>query len=213
MIQAILLDLDNCIAPASEVGRGLFEPAFEAIRAANRGALSEQALQQALEACWRHPLDWVAKHYGFTDEMFAAGFRAFQSLEVDRPMQGYGDLEALTDLPVARFLVTSGFRRLQWSKVRALDLERRFTAIAIDALDEGAASGKEPVFRDLMTRYRLAPERTLVVGDNPDSELAVGRRLGIPTVQTLRPGVPQSAAVDYHVHDFHQLRRRFFCAR
>lgn len=205
MIQAIVFDLDNCIAPSDELGAGLFAPAFEAMRAANDGTVSETALQAAFADCWRHPLDWVARHHGLPDAIYAAGFRAFQSLEVDRPMHGYGDLDALAALPVNRFLVTSGFRRLQASKLRALSIEHLFTSIEIDALDEGMGSGKEPVLRDLSRRYALVPHQTLVVGDNPDSELAAGRRLGMPTVQTLRPRVPHSDAADRHVRDFHEL--------
>lgn len=211
-IQAVLFDLDNCVAPPDEVGQDLFNLVFEAVRAADSGALSEEALQGAFADFWRHPLDWVARQHGFTDAMYAAAFRAFRSLEVDQPMHGYGDLDAIAQIPVARSLVTSGFRRLQQSKVRALGAEHLFTAIEIDALDEGGTSGKEPVFRDLLARYALKPAQALVVGDNPDSELAAGRRLEIPTVQTLRPRVPHSEAADYHVHDFHELRRRFFDA-
>jgi putative hydrolase of the HAD superfamily len=34
----------------------------------------------------------------------------------------------------------------------------------------------------------LSPEEVVIVGDNPDSEIEVGNRLGIRTVQILRPG-------------------------
>jgi putative hydrolase of the HAD superfamily len=65
MIKAIIFDLDNCLAAANEVGEHLIEPAFEAIRNANRGTLTAEQLAEAFKECWRHPLDFVAGKFGF----------------------------------------------------------------------------------------------------------------------------------------------------
>lgn len=93
MIKAIIFDLDNCLVAAAEVGEDLCEPAFSAIRRANT-ALTDDALERAFADCWCHPLDWVAKEHGFTDEMLDAGWREFARVEVERPMQGYGILQS-----------------------------------------------------------------------------------------------------------------------
>jgi hypothetical protein len=42
MIKALIFDLDNCLAAANEVGDDLFEPAFGAMRNANRGTLTTE---------------------------------------------------------------------------------------------------------------------------------------------------------------------------
>src|SRR3954452_15999987 len=111
MIKALIFDLDNCLAAADQPGQQLFEPAFAAIRAANHGKLNEAQLQAAFADCWRHALDWVAAHHGFTKEMLEAGWKVLEKTEVKAPMSGYGDLVVLDDLPPAKlFLVTSGFR-------------------------------------------------------------------------------------------------------
>src|SRR4051794_33542663 len=120
MIKAVIFDLDSCLAAANEVGEALFEGAFAAIRAANKGHLPEERLNAALTDCWRFPFDFISAKYGFSDEMREAGFAAFREAEVTTHMQGYGDLAALKEIPAKLFLVTSGFRRLQQSKVRAL---------------------------------------------------------------------------------------------
>ena len=65
MIKALIFDLDNCLAAASEVGEDVFAPAFEAMRNANRGTLSEEQLAEAFQDVWRHPLDFVASTFGF----------------------------------------------------------------------------------------------------------------------------------------------------
>jgi len=204
--KAIIFDLDNCLAAANEVGDQLFAAGFDAIRQANQGAISEEALHLAFADCWRHPLDWVANKHGFSTAMLSAGWNVFMTTEVNEPMYGYGDLPVLSELPVLRFLVTAGFRRLQESKIRALRLERSFTAIQVDAIDELDRKGKQGLFALILTTHQLSPREVLVVGDNADSEIAAGNRLGMRTVQTLRPGVPRTDSARFHIRSLTQLK-------
>lgn len=111
-----IFDLDNCLSAADEVGKDMYRPALEAIRAPNRGALSEIALERAFSDIWHHALDWVASIHGFTPGMLAAGSTEFARLEITRPMRGYPDLPLLATIPARRFLVTSGFRRSRPAK-------------------------------------------------------------------------------------------------
>jgi putative hydrolase of the HAD superfamily len=206
MIRAVIFDLDNCLSAADEVGRGLLEPVFDAIRRANKGTLSDNALAQAFEDCWRHPLDWVAREYGFSDEMLAAGWDVAARTEVEAPMHGYPDLGTLSELPAMLFLVTSGFRCLQASKIKALGFGSLFEAIHVDAIDEADRKGKEGIFKDILKTYHLSPEEVLIVGDNPDSEIEAGNRLGIRTVQILRAGVPRGSNATHYVHSLSELK-------
>ena len=199
MIKAVIFDLDNCLSAADEVGEELFEPAFNAIRKANRGTLSDETLEEAFSDCWRHSLDFVAARHGFSRAMLAAGWEALAGLEVTTPMSGYSDLGTLGEIDALRFLVTSGFRRLQESKIRALGIQRLFTEVLIDAIDDSNRKGKQQIFSDILVSYHLTPSQVLVVGDNPDSEIAAGNRLGIATVQILRPGVTRCNNAGYYV--------------
>ena len=206
MVKAMIFDLDSCLAPANEVGDQLFAPAFEAIRNANDGAVSEAALAAAFADSWRFPFDFIADKYGFSPAMRAAGFKVLSRTEVRQPMHGYGDLAALAELPVNLFLVTSGFRRLQESKVKALGIAHLFTGIHIDAIDEPGPKGKLQAFEEILKTHRLSPQEVLVVGDNPDSEIAAGNRLGMTTVQILRPGVPASPAATHRIRTLTELK-------
>jgi FMN phosphatase YigB (HAD superfamily) len=205
-VPAIIFDLDNCLAAADEVGEQLLEPVFAAIRTANDGALTESELDAAFRDCWVHAFDFVAAAHDFSPAMLAAGWEVFRGIEVRTPMRGYGDLGLLPSLGERRFLVTSGFRRLQESKVRALDIEAYFDAIVVDAIDEPDRRGKERIFLDLMRRFCLGPKDVLVVGDNAESELAAATRLGMPSAQIIRPGVAPSDGVTIHLHDLTELR-------
>lgn len=205
MIKAVIFDLDNCLAAADEAGRGLLEPAFAAMRAANDGTVPEAAVAEGFEDMWRHGLDWVVRAHGFTTAMRDAGWRAMARIEVTEPLSGYGDLGWLEEMELPRFLVTTGFRRLQESKVRALGLAPLFTDIIVDALDDPGRRGKEAIFAEIVGRLGAQPAELLVVGDNDESELAAGARLGMPTVQTLRPGVPRSERAMFHIRSLEEL--------
>ena len=206
MIRAVIFDLDNCLAAANEVGEGLFEPAFEAMRNANHGRLSEAELEEALGECWRRPLDDVAHTYGFSREMLAAGWKIFAETIVETPMKGYEDIAFLRELPAQLYLVTSGFRRLQESKIKALGLDQVFAGIHVDAIDEADRKGKQGIFESILLTNKLKPEEVLVVGDNPDSEIEAGNRLGMKTVQILRPGVPRGDNATYYVQTLTELK-------
>ena len=205
VIKAIIFDLDNCLAASDEPGRQLLAPTFDAIRRANHGTLSEETLERAFDECWGHSLDTVARKYGFSDAMLAAGWAENARAEVTAPMHGYPDIGVIRELHVKLFLVTSGFRRLQESKVRALAVEPLFERVYIDAIDEPGRKGKEEIFAEILRAYALEPREVLVVGDDPDSEIAAGNRLGIPTVQIQRAGIPRAENAIHHIRSLTEL--------
>jgi len=206
MINAIIFDLDSCLSAADEVGSQFFGPAFTAVRRENAGAISEAELLKAFGECWRFPFDDVSNRFGFTESMREAGFRSFAELAVTAPMYGYGDLDVLKELPARLFLVTTGFRRLQESKIAALGIAPIFEEICIDAIDEPNPRGKAAIFAELAARRGLHADRTIVVGDNPDSEIAAGNGLGMTTVQILRPGVTPGSNAAHTITGLAELK-------
>lgn len=205
-IKALIFDLDNSLAPSRSVGESRYEPAFEAIRKVNAGALSEDQLEAAFADLWESPLDWVAEEYGFTPMMLDAAWDHFSELQADGGFTSYEDLHVLDELSVLKFLVTSGFRKLQQSKIDALGLSEKFDGIVIDAIDEEDHEGKEKIFRKLMEEHQLNPTEVVVVGDSPTSELAAGNRLGMITLQILRPGVKPSDMASHHISSLEEIK-------
>lgn len=203
MIRAILFDLDNCLAPADEPGRELLEPMFAAIRRVS--VLPPEALTRAFGDCWSMPLDLVAERHHFSPAMREAAWRAAVPMRVPGPMRGYDDLKVLPSFEVLRFLVTTGFRRLQESKIDALGFRHLFDSVHVDAIDEEPRVGKAGIFAEILERHALRPDDALVVGDSATSEIAAGNALGIPTVQILRPGVPRADSARHHIHRLDEL--------
>ena len=207
-IKAVIFDLDNCLAPADPANGAAFGPVFEAIAGANNGFLSPQALAAAFAEFWRVPLDIIEERHRFSPEMKSAARAAYRQLRVTSPMSGYPDLPLLAEFRTAKFLVTTGFRRLQESKIEMLGIAREFEAVhidEIDAIDDSGRKGKIGLFSEILKKNRLDPEKALVVGDNPDSEIDAGNRLGIPTVQILRPGIIPGGNAAFYVRNLAEL--------
>ena len=178
---------------------------FAAIRNANRGTLPDPVLERAFDECWGLPLDAVASKYAFSAEMLAAGWTVARTIAVSGPMSGYPDIAVLENLPAALFVVTSGFRRLQESKIDALGLRAKMTETHVDAIDEPDRKHKSGIFRDIVDRHRFKPGAVLVVGDNPESEIAAGNHLGMVTVQIVRPGITRGSNARYYIGDLSEL--------
>jgi FMN phosphatase YigB (HAD superfamily) len=202
---AVIFDLDNCLSAGREVPERIYQPGFDAIRQANDGLLTEAQLASAFEDAWRLAIDDVAERHKFSAAMKDAAMKAFAKMEMDEPMHGYPDLHHLRDIDARHFLVTSGFRRLQESKITALGIASWFDEIIIDAIDEPGQRGKEGIFRDLLQQQSLKPRDVLVVGDNPHSEIAAGNRLGCRTIQILRPGVKRGETAWHHIQSLDEL--------
>ena len=143
MIKAIIFDLDNCLAAANEVGEHLFEPAFEAIRNANRGTLTAEQLAEAFNECWRHPLDFVAKKFGFSQEMLTAGWKVFSETFVQTPMIGYGDLAIPPRVARGTLLGNLRFSSSPRKQNKGAEIGHVFGGIEIDAIDEVDRKGKQ----------------------------------------------------------------------
>ena len=210
VFKAVIFDLDNTLADATLVGREAFEPAFEAVRQANAGHLTEAQLQCAFDACWHTAFYTVAAEHDFSPEMTEAGAQAFRHLAVpkDAGYRGYDDLPLVPLLPLSRYLVTSGFRGFQDSKVDALGIREHFDGIEVDDPEDhlpAAGPGKTPLFEKIRAQQNWGVHEIAVVGDNPHSEIAVGNRLGMTTVQVLRPRVEPSAEANYRINDLSEL--------
>ena len=210
MLRAAVFDLDNTIFDSTTVPAGVLAPAVAAVRQANvgAGALAPHVLEAALRAAERFGFLHVADAHKVPTRLRAAWRAAYRDLAVAAPLTPYADVvPTLTTLRLTRLLLTTGFRRMQESKIVALQIAQLFDGIYIDALDDGGEPNKPKLLAEILRTRRLQPEQTLVVGDSADNEIAAGNALGAVTVQVLRPGVPRTATARYHVASFAELPR------
>ena len=210
MIRAVVFDLDNTLYDATTIPDQVLAPAIAAVRRANAGpdAIPTDVLEAALQSARRLGFLQVAERHGLPASLSAAWREAYRGLLVTTPLQPYPDvLPSLTALGLTKLLLTTGFRRMQESKIAALDIAHLFDAIYIDALDQGEGPGKQRLLQDILDRYRSRAPEVLVIGDSPENEIAAGNALGAITVQMLRPGIVFSGAAQYHLTTLAELPR------
>lgn len=200
-MDALICDLDNTLFSPRTIPREVLQPVFDAVLAANAGAsrADPELLTRALEEGWKRPFDVVAEQYALPAWVLGVWSRANGSLEVQGPLPLFDDVGWLWSLPLRRFLVTTGFRSFQESKVRALGIAGRFEAVLVDAIDDGAPEGKQALFARIVERHGIEPSRVVVLGDSAESEIAAGNRLGMITVQVVREGIAPAQAADFRI--------------
>jgi putative hydrolase of the HAD superfamily len=174
----IILDLDNTIYPVYSIGNELFKTVFELIE---RTGEFDGPLDLVKRDIMRKPFQVVASSYGFSAALTRAGIDLLKNLEYNGPIKPFDDYEIVRQCPQQKFLVTTGFEKLQWSKIRGMKIGNDFSEIRIvDPMT--SSSTKKDVFLDLIGKYALDQQALLVVGDDPHSELKAAVEIGIDSV-------------------------------
>jgi putative hydrolase of the HAD superfamily len=179
MKKAIILDLDNTIYPVSSIANELFTRFFTMLENDSEG-VDFQITEQARDAITRMPFHAVADKYNFSPELKNKGIELLKNLTYDLPIQPFGDYHFIKAIPIKKLLVTTGFTNLQRSKIKMLGIENDFEEIHV-VDPEVSALTKKTVFADIMKRHHYNTEDLLVIGDDPESEIAAALSLDVDT--------------------------------
>ena len=126
-------------------------------------------------------------------------------MELKLEISNYSDYQIIKDFKIDKYLVTTGLTSLQNLKIEALNIRNDFKEIIInDRLIE--TKTKLDIFTELITKYELLPERTFVIGDNPNSEIQAGNELKLKTIQILRENIIKGENAEYHINSFSELK-------
>ena len=178
MKKAIIFDLDNTIFPVPQIGHKLFAPLFTLIE--EEGSHTND-LEKIKDAVMRTPFQKVAKDHGFSEDLTRKSIELLKELAHNGAIEPFADFDQVRSLPVDKFVVTTGFTKMQQSKVRSLELEKDFKEIHI--IDPTTTNKtKKDVFADIIQRHRYEKEDVLVVGDDVNSEIKAAQELGIDAV-------------------------------
>ncbi len=176
--KAIILDLDNTIYPVSSIGDRLFKSLFQLIR--ESGEYSGHFNQIRFEIM-RRPFQYIADEFSFSESLKSDCFKLLSHLTYDEKMQPFDGYEALLTIPCRRFLVTTGYTKMQYSKIKQLGIETDFEAIFVIDPDRSALT-KRDLFEKILADYNFSVDEVLVVGDDLNSEIFHAKALGIETV-------------------------------
>lgn len=198
--KAIIYDLDNTIFPVSSIGEKLFGPLFDAIAESGQHNDNMDAIKYAI---MRTPFRIVAQRHNFSDELTQKGIDIQETTDYKDEMNTFEDYPEIKNIPGERFLVTTGFRTMQLSKIRQLGISDDFKEVHVVNPVE---TTKKDVFADILKRYNYQPDEVLVVGDDPESEIAAAKALGIPTVLYNKNDIQDASAADFKIEHFAQLK-------
>lgn len=176
--KALIFDLDNTIYPVASIGDHLFARLFKLIEEDGRYHGDFQAVKNAIQ---RKPFQVVAAEFEFDRELLTQGVALLADLEHTGEVIPFDDFPLIHSIDCLKFVVTSGFSKLQWSKIKRLHLDRDFDAcFVVDPVKSNQT--KKDVFIEILETYQLKPEEALVIGDDIHSEVKAGIDLGMDTV-------------------------------
>jgi putative hydrolase of the HAD superfamily len=202
---AFIYDLDNTIYAVSSIGDTLFASLFRLI--ADRGE-HQGHFDQIKDEVMRTPFQVVAQKYQFSPELTQQAISLLRNLSYDGDIRPYEDYPQIRSIPGDRFLVTTGFRKLQESKIRGMGIAPDFREVVVVDPDTSDKTKKD-IFADIMQKYGYPPAQVLVIGDDPESELRAARELGIDTVLYDKQNRHPDAPATYKISDFRELCRMF----
>lgn len=204
MLPVFIFDLDNTLFDTRSIPSSVTNGLWEFIGALNaqHGCVSEDILAAVLEESWSIPFPAIAAKYRLPDPLVAGWRRFHDTLVLTEPLLPFPDVHHTLSVLRARqhqlYLLTSGYRQFQQSKIDALGLAKYFDAVLIDAVDESDA-GKAGILVDLLQARDWKPSDLRIVGDSESNEIAAGVQLQIPTIQILRPGVRKADNASRHI--------------
>ncbi|MXN91847.1 HAD hydrolase-like protein [Flavobacterium sp. Sd200] len=199
-IQAIIYDLDNTIFPVSAIGDKLFGPVFNLIAESGQHNDSLEAIKKAI---MRTPFRIVAARNNFSDELTQKAIELQETLTFDEAIDTFDDYPEIHTIDAERFLVTTGFRNMQLSKINQLGIEHDFKEVHVVNPVE---SSKKEVFAGILERYDYKPTEVLVVGDDPESEIKAAKDLGIATVLYDKNNIADAREADHKIEHFKDLK-------
>lgn len=172
------MDLDNTIFPVSAIGDELFGSVYQLIR--DNGEYKGD-FDHVRQEIMRRPLLMVARDFSFSDQLTKECLALFEDMTYYKPIATFVDYPVTRKYGCKKYLVTTGFPKLQNSKIEMLGIRNDFEGIFIvDPVH--STRTKKDVFQHIISSNRFRVEDVLVVGDDLNSEIKAGQELGIETV-------------------------------
>ncbi|GAA4317282.1 hypothetical protein GCM10023149_14780 [Mucilaginibacter gynuensis] len=204
MIRALIYDLDNTVYPVKSISDELFADLFKLID--DDDTISNTDKQLAKEEVTRRPFQKIADQFGFSDELVQQAKTLISGLTYHKPISAFDDYRYVKSLTIDKFLVTTGFIRMQTSKVKWLDIQKDFRQIYI-VDPETTSKTKKDIFTEILEKYNYSKEEVLIVGDDPESEISEGKLIGLKTV-LYDPGRKyKTTEADYQITNHQEIKQ------
>ena len=176
--KTIILDLDNTIYPVSSIGDKLFKSLLKLITESGEYKGNFDAIKAEI---FRRPFQFIADEFSFSEKLKSDSLLLLEELTYDEPIVPFEDYKFTRQFECKKFLVTTGFNKMQQSKIRNLGIANDFEEIFV--IDPGSSDlNKTDIFRKILKDYNFEAADVIVVGDDLNSEIKAGKELGIATI-------------------------------
>ncbi|MFV8466511.1 HAD family hydrolase [Flavobacterium sp. LB1P62] len=203
MKKAIILDLDNTIFSTPSIGDKLFADLYYLLEI--NLIEFEGDLENLKKDINRKPFSVVAKQYKMTQSLYKDALQLLSELTYNETIEPFPDYNEVTKIQCDKFLVTSGFPKLQNSKVKQLGIEKNFKGIYI--VDTVMTNDtKKNVFKNILHYYNYDTSEVVVIGDDPESEIAAAEELGIDAILYDKLNLYANYFKNPKISDFNQLQ-------
>ena len=172
--KAYIFDLDNTLYSVPEYGDRMFKQLFSIIEESGD---YKGDLQEIKDELMRVPMQKVAENFSFGEELKEKSLEHMRQLMYDEPITPFKDYELIRQLSGDRFIVTMGFEKFQWSKIKAMKIEQDYKEIFVvdpDTTDKI----KRDLFEEIISKHGYATSDVFIIGDDPDSEVLAAQELG-----------------------------------
>ncbi|MCY1722230.1 HAD family hydrolase [Prolixibacteraceae bacterium Z1-6] len=203
MKTVLLLDLDNTIYPVSSIGDKLFKTLFATIEKSGEFEGNFEAIKAEIQ---RTPFQKVAYDFSFTKKLLNECMNIHIHLTYDDPMFYFDDYSVIRNLPHKKYLVTSGFTKLQNSKIKQLGIFNDFEEIHIIDLQTSVLTKKD-IFQKIIEGNNFQKNEVLVIGDDINSEIKAGSELDLKSVLYDRKGKFLKTESIPSIATFHEIHR------
>jgi len=123
----LIFDLDDTIFETQSITDADMHPVFDAFYIEAKKYFDFDTLILIEKDLWRLPFDAVAEHYGFPIELSLAFAKAVNTTSFDFTINCFDDFHLVHLLLIEKVLVTTGFSKIQNSKINALRLRSYFS--------------------------------------------------------------------------------------
>ena len=108
------------------------------------------------------------------------------------------------------FLLTNAQRSFTWDELRILGIRDKFDGIVISS-DEECSKPDPHFYNALLSRYKLDPKETIMVGNDPTADIKGGKGVGLDTLYihtNISPEIDENADATYFIPDGNTLKMR-----
>jgi putative hydrolase of the HAD superfamily len=201
MIKLIIFDLDNTLFDTyGQLGIKVLDKMIKRMRKAGLTVKQEKVLREKYIFTGFRVLASELKLSGKVKDI---GMSVYEEMDLSG-IKPFDDIDVIGSLEQKKALVTSGTEEVQMNKIRILGIGHLFDDVVVDEANN--VDGRKRIFSELAKHYRLKPGQILVIGDNPEIELAAGKSLGMITAQIRRREHVLDGKADYHVKGLHALK-------